>query len=72
MDMITLGLGIGGIVVTPLGVAVGAAVKKSYTNEKRLTVLETNYTNVARTLTRIENEQRDQTNKLDRLIEKFL
>lgn len=72
MDMITLGLGIGGIVITPLGVAVGAAVKKSYSNEKRLTVLETNYKNVAQTLSEIKSEQRDQTNKLDRLIERFL
>lgn len=61
MDILTLGIGIGGIAVVPLG----AIVKKSYSNEKRLTVLETNYDNVDTKLTELNT-------KLDRLIERFL
>lgn len=68
MDMITLGLGIGSIAIVPLG----AVVKKSYNNEKRLAVLETNYANVDRMLTEMKDEQKNQTTKLDRLIERFL
>lgn len=61
MDMVTLGLGLGTLATVPLG----AAVKKSYSNERRLTVLETNYGNIDSRLTAL-NE------KLDRLIERFL
>lgn len=68
MGMIELGLGFGAIAIVPLG----AAVKKSYANEKRLTILETNYENVERILCELKDEQKDQTNKLDRLIERFL
>lgn len=68
MDMITLGLGIGSIAIVPLG----AVVKKSYNNEKRLAILETNYANVDRMLTEMKDEQKNQTTKLDRLIERFL
>ncbi len=68
MDLITLGLGIGTIAIVPLG----AVVKKSYANEKRLTILETNYLNVDEKLQELRNEQQNQTQKLDRLIERFL
>lgn len=61
MDLVTLGLGVGTIAVVPLG----ALVKKSYTNEKRLAVLETNNEHTKAAVERIEA-------KLDRLIEKFL
>lgn len=61
MGMIELGLGFGAIAIVPLG----AAVKKSYANEKRLTILETNYENVEQKLTQMDS-------KLDRLIERFL
>lgn len=68
MDLITLGLGVGTLAMVPLG----AVVKKSYSNEKRLTTLEANYANVERTLTDLRNEQRDQTLKLDRIVERVL
>lgn len=61
MDVLTLGLGVGTIAVVPLG----ALVKKSYSNEKRLAVLETNDEHSKAAINRIEE-------KLDRLIERFL
>lgn len=68
MDLITLGLGAVTVAMVPLG----AVAKHSYNNEKRLTVLETNYANLERTLTDLRNEQRDQTLKLDRIVERVL
>ncbi len=68
MDIIILGLGIGTIAVVPLG----AVVKRSYKNDTRLTVLETNYTNVEEKLEDLKRGQKDQSAKLDRLIERFL
>ena len=61
MDMVTLGLGVSTIVAIPLG----AAVKKSYSNEKRIATLEANNTTTKEAVERIET-------KLDRLIERFL
>lgn len=60
-DFITLGLGVGTIAMIPLG----AAVKKSYNNEKRISALEANYNGVEAKLTSVDA-------KLDRLIERFL
>ncbi len=68
MDLITLGLGATTIALVPLG----AAVKKSYANEKRLAVLETNYDNLDERLTELRDEQKSQTQKLDQLINRFL
>lgn len=60
-DIVSLGIGFAGVVMVPLG----AVIKKSYTNDKRLTVLETNAENSETAIVRIEA-------KLDRLIERFL
>jgi hypothetical protein len=61
MELVTLGLGVSTLAMVPLG----AAVKKSYSNEKRLAVLETNDVVAKEAIVRIEA-------KLDRLIERFL
>lgn len=61
MDMITLGLGVGSIAMVPLG----AAVKKSINNEKRISTLEADNITMKAAVVRIEE-------KLDRLIERFL
>ncbi len=61
MDLITLGISVSTVAIVPLG----AVIKKSYRNERRLTVLETNSENVDMKLTEVSA-------KLDRLIERFL
>ena len=79
MEVITLGLSIGSMLLVPLG----AIAKTAYTNDKRLTIIETNHLNFEKRLdqfreensaqfTTLRNEQRDQTQKLDRIIERVL
>lgn len=68
MDFITLGIGSATIVAIPLG----AAVRKSYTNESRISKLEANYLNLSERLTEMRDEQKNQTTKLDQLINRFL
>lgn len=61
MDAITLGLGVSSIAALPLG----AIIKRSYTQESRITTLEANARNAKEKLDSIDE-------KLDRLIERFL
>lgn len=68
MDLITLGIGITGIAAIPLG----AITKVVWDYGPRLTVLETNYKNLDQKLTEMRTEQRDQTQKLDRIVERVL
>lgn len=68
MDLITLGLGVAGIVAIPLG----AVTKVVWDYGPRLTVLETNYRNMDEKLEDLKTGQAVQSAKLDRLIERFL
>lgn len=68
MDIITLGIGVATVAMVPLGAVTKAVIAYG----PRLTVLETNYANLERTLTDLRNEQRDQTLKLDRIVERVL
>lgn len=68
MDFISLGIGFGGIAIVPLG----AVIKKSYNNEHRITTLEANYVNMDEKLEDLKKGQTAQSDKLDRLIERFL
>lgn len=68
MELITLGLSAAAIVMVPLG----AVTKVVWDYGPRITVLETNYANLDKKLTDLREEQRDQTLKLDRIIERVL
>jgi len=79
MDLISLGLGVGTIALVPLG----AITKRAYAVSAQVTKLERDFAahtaadavsfkNIETTLLDLKNEQRDQTQKLDRLIERFL
>jgi len=59
---------VAGVVLVP----VGAFVKKVYSNETRLTVLEANYLNLDRKMSDIMVTAHNTNEKLDRLVERFL
>lgn len=65
MDVLTLGLSVAGMTVVPLG-------KKMYSDSKRLALLEANYSFVNEKLADLKHGQKEQSDKLDRLIERFL
>jgi hypothetical protein len=79
IDLVSLGLGVAAIVVTP----VGYAFRRHSALIKEVAALKTEFMvhsasdavvfqNLDTTLADIKNEQRDQTLKLDRLIDRFL
>lgn len=79
MDIITLGLGVATIAMVPLG----AIAKQAYSVSGRVSKLQIDFAahtaadavmfdSIKNSLVDLKNEQRDQTAKLDRLIERFL